>query len=64
MRGSKQVDRALSIILTRGGVALSDTERKALELREIKLATSTDSNEIAYYLGIVGTDGAVRQAND
>ena len=60
----KKVNRTLAIILTRGGVALSDTERKALELREMTLSQTTDADEIAFCLGVIGVDGTIRLAND
>ena len=60
----KEVHPVLAIILTRGGVALSDTERKALELRESMLSNTTNAAKINYYLGVCSDDGTVRLANE
>lgn len=60
----KEVDRALYIILTRGGVALSKTERKALQAREQLLLNASSDTNIEYLLGIVSDDGSPLQANE
>ena len=58
------VDRMLSIILTRGGVALSETERKALQAREQLLLNASGDTNIGYLLGITSGDGLPLQANE
>ena len=58
------VHPTLAIILTRGGVALSETERKALEMRELELSTTTVGSKIEYLLGIPSIDGAAGHANE
>jgi phage gp29-like protein len=60
----KDVHQTLAIILTRGGVALSESERKALELRESVLSDSTDTTTRAYFLGVPHDDGAAGHANE
>jgi len=54
----------LAIILTRGGVALSNRERKALEVREVALLNYTGDTNIDFLLGINSADGSPEQAND
>lgn len=60
----KNTDRILSIILTRGGVALSETERRALQTRERLLLNDTGDTDIGYLLGIESDDGSPLQANE